>query len=213
MCFVWPVIQEGMRSMQGFSLNQKLRCLYLSVLAKILIPTGLHHFVYAPFAYDSAVVEGEWPFITSHIGEFQTTAFSLKELYPFGGFSPSGMSKVFGTAGLSLAMIQAARPDKRKSDRIDCTGSIDGYLTGITEPIEFTFLFVAPALWFVHAYWMLRSPQSPMLSGLSGTFGGGLINWLGSKLAALVEISQFNLYYPNHYRADFYRYLVFCVPL
>lgn len=182
MCFVWPVIQEGMRSMQGFFIESGNFGVFIyQFLQKILIPTGLHHFVYAPFAYDSAVVEGGMAvYWASHIGEFQTTAFSLKELYPFGGFSLSGMSKVFGTAGLSLAMIQAARPDKKKKViALIAPAALTAILTGITEPIEFTFLFVAPALWFVHALLDASIATISYAFGVVGDFGGGLINRLG----------------------------------
>lgn len=182
MCVVWPIIQEGMRSMQGFFINSGNFGVFIyQFLQKILIPTGLHHFVYAPFAYDSAVVEGGMAaYWASNIGEFQTSALSLKELYPFGGFSLSGMSKVFGTAGLSLAIIQAAHPEKKKKViALIAPAALTAILTGITEPIEFTFLFVAPALWCVHALLDASIATVSYAFGVVGDFGGGLINWLG----------------------------------
>ncbi|MGM9902912.1 PTS alpha-glucoside transporter subunit IIBC [Enterococcus hirae] len=182
MCFVWPTIQEGMRSMQGFFIESGNFGVFIyQFLQKILIPTGLHHFVYAPFAYDSAVVErGMAAYWASHISDFQTSAHSLKELYPFGGFSLSGMSKVFGTAGLSLAIIQSARPDKKKKViALIAPAALTAILTGITEPIEFTFLFVAPALWLVHAVLDASIAAVSYAFGVVGDFGGGVINWLG----------------------------------
>lgn len=182
MCFVWPTIQDGMRSMQGFFINSgSLGVFVYQFLQKILIPTGLHHFVYAPFAYDNAVIEGGMAaYWAGHIGDFQTSAQSLKEMYPFGGFSLSGMSKVFGTAGLSLAIIQTARPDKKKKViALILPAALTAILTGITEPIEFTFLFVAPALWVVHAFLDASIATVSYAFGVVGDFGGGLINWLG----------------------------------
>ncbi|OTN77498.1 hypothetical protein A5886_002598 [Enterococcus sp. 8G7_MSG3316] len=182
MCFVWPTIQEGMRSMQGFFINSGNFGVFIyQFLQKLLIPTGLHHFVYAPFAYDNAVVEGGMAaYWASHIGDFQTSAQTLKELYPFGGFSLSGMSKVFGTTGLSLAIIQAARPDKKKKViALIAPAALTAILTGITEPIEFTFLFIAPVLWVVHAFLDASIATISYAFGVVGDFGGGLINWLG----------------------------------
>ena len=182
MCFVWPTVQDGMRHMQSFFIHSgSLGVFVYEFLQKFLIPTGLHHFVYAPFAYDDAVVKGGMSaYWASHIANFQTTAHSLKYFYPEGGFSLSGMSKVFGTAGLSLAMIQTAKPEKRKRViALIVPAALTAMLTGVTEPIEFTFLFAAPALWVVHSLLDATLATVTYAFGVVGDFGGGLINWLG----------------------------------
>ena len=182
MAFVWPTIQHAIQGMQGFFISSgNLGVFVYEFLQKLLIPTGLHHFIYAPFAYDNAVVDGGMAaYWASHIGDFQTSAQSLKELYPVGGFALSGMSKVFGTTGLSLAIIKTARPEKRKKVMaLIIPAALTAILTGITEPIEFTFLFVAPALWVVHSLLDATIATVSYAFGVVGDFGGGLINWLG----------------------------------
>lgn len=183
---IWPQIQEGIRSMQGFFISSgNLGVWVYSFLEKILIPTGLHHFIYSPFAYDNAVVQGGMAaYWASHIGDFQTSAQSLKEMYPMGGFALSGMSKVFGSIGLSLAIIKNAKPEKRKIViGLMVPAALTAILTGITEPIEFTFLFLAPMLFVVHALLSATIATVAYTFGVVGDFGGGLIkfitvNWL-----------------------------------
>ncbi|MGT2929444.1 PTS transporter subunit EIIC [Streptococcus dentasini] len=181
-CFVWPFLQDGIKNMQGFFVHSgNLGVFIYELLQKLLIPTGLHHFVYAPFAYDDAVVKGGMSaYWASHISNFQTDSATLKELYPIGGFALSGMSKVFGTLGLALAFIKTAHKEKRKQTiAIVAPAALTAILTGITEPIEFTFLFAAPALWFVHAGLDAILATVSYYFGVVGDFGGGLINWLG----------------------------------
>lgn len=180
MAFVWPVIQEGVRSLQGFFINSgNLGVWVYSFLEKILIPTGMHHFIYSPFAYDNAVVQGGMAaYWASHIGEFQTSAQSLKEMYPMGGFALSGMSKIFGSIGLSAAIIKAAKPEKRKTViALMVPAALTAILTGITEPIEFTFLFLAPSLFLIHALLSATLATSAYALGVVGDFGGGIINF------------------------------------
>lgn len=181
-CFIWPKVQDGMLSMQSFFIHSGgIGVFVYEFLQKALLPTGLHHFVYAPFTYGDAVVKGGLSaYWVSHISDFQTSAQSLKNLFPEGGFTLSGMSKVFGTAGLSLAMIRTAKPEKRKKTiAVIAPAALTAILTGITEPIEFTFLFAAPSLWIVHSFLDALLAMTSYYFGIVGDFGGGLINWLG----------------------------------
>jgi alpha-glucoside PTS system EIICB component len=193
--FAWPKVQIGMRSMQGFFLATGSVGIWIySFLEKILIPTGLHHFVYSPFVYDNAIVQGGtavyWP---THLSEFATSAKSLKEMYPV-GFSLSGMSKVFGSIGISLAFYKTAKPGKRKVVAgLMIPVALTAILTGITEPIEFTFLFIAPALFFVHALLSATIATVSFSLGVVGDFGGGLIKWFAINWIPLGKY-HFNTY-------------------
>lgn len=177
--FVWPHIQIGMRSMQGFFVSSGVFGVWVySFLERILIPTGLHHFIYSPFVYDNAIVQGGtavyWP---THLSEFATSAKSLKEMYPV-GFSLSGMSKVFGSLGISLAFYKTAKPGKKKVVAgLMIPVALTAICTGITEPIEFTFLFIAPGLFVVHSLLAATVSTVSFAFGVVGDFGGGLINW------------------------------------
>ncbi|MBC1420548.1 PTS transporter subunit EIIC [Listeria seeligeri] len=178
--FIWPHFQSFMLGLQGFFISSgNIGVWIYSFLQEILIPTGLHHFIYAPFAYDSAVVPGGMAaYWATHLGDFQTTANSLKEMYPAGGFALSGMSKVFGSIGIVFAFYKTARPEKRKAVLgLMIPVAATAVFAGITEPLEFTFLFVAPVLFVVHAVLAATASTVAYAFGVVGDFGGGLINW------------------------------------
>lgn len=179
-CLIWPHFQAAMTGMQTFFLNSgNLGIWCYAFLQKILIPTGLHHFVYAPFCYDNVVVQGGTSvYWATHIPEFQTSAQTLKEMYPI-GFSLSGLSKVFGSLGVFAAFYVTSLPEKRKKVLgLMIPVTLTAVLTGITEPLEFTFLFVAPLLFVVHAFLDACLQTISFALGVVGDFGGGIINWV-----------------------------------
>ena len=119
-----------------------------------------------------------------HLNDFATSAHSLRDLFPQGGFALHGSAKVFGLTGAALAMYYCAKPEKRKKvATLLIPATITAVLCGITEPIEFTFLFVAPILYIVHAVLAATLSATLYFIGLSGNFDGGLIdcfvqNWI-----------------------------------
>lgn len=177
---VWPQFQILIRSLQTFFVSSgNLGIWVYSFLEKILIPTGMHHFIYSPFAYDNAIVDGGTAaYWAMHLQDFATSAKTLKEMYPV-GFSLSGMSKVFGTIGITAAFYKTARPEKRKAVAgLMIPVALTAALVGITEPLEFTFLFVAPILFVVHALLSATIATISFAFGVVGDFGGGLIKFL-----------------------------------
>lgn len=179
-CLAWPIVQDWMRGLQGFFISSgNIGIWFYGFLQKILIPTGLHHFIYAPFTYDNAIVQGGTSvYWATHLPEFQTSAQTLKELYPI-GFSLSGLAKVFGSIGIFGAFYVTSKPEKRKQLlALIIPGALTAMLTGITEPLEFTFLFVAPGLFFVHALLDATLQSIAFALGVVGDFGGGIINWV-----------------------------------
>lgn len=152
---------------------------------RILLPAGLHHFIYLPFIYGSAVCDGGiQEYWLQHLNDFATSAHSLKEMFPAGGFVRHGSSKVFGLPGAALAIYMCAKPEKRKKvATLLVPATLTAMICGITEPLEFTFLFVAPLLYVVHAVLAATLSAALYFFGLSGNFGGGLIdcfvqNWI-----------------------------------
>lgn len=177
--FIWPKFQDVILNMQDFFISSGNVGIWVySFLEKILIPTGLHHFIYSPFAYDSIVVPGGTAaYFSEHLTDFQTTSKSLKEMFPI-GFSLSGMSKVFGSVGIVLAFYRTAKPEKRKAVLgLMIPVALTAIMAGITEPLEFTFLFMAPVLFVVHAILSATISTVSFAFGVVGNFGGGLINW------------------------------------
>ena len=192
--FIWPKIQDVIGSMQVFFTSSGVVGVWAyTFLERILIPTGLHHFIYSPFVFDSAVVQGGinvyW---ATHLGEFANSTESLKELFPAGGFALHGLSKVFGCTGIALAIYSTAKSNKKKLVAgLLIPATLTAVVAGITEPLEFTFLFIAPVLFVVHAILAATLSAVSFALGLSGNFGSGLIEWVALNWIPL---------FPNHWK-------------
>lgn len=194
--FVWPVIQNGISSLQTFFKNSGVFGIWLyTFLERILIPTGLHHFIYTPFIVGPVVttngIAGDWaPFIQGkEIFLDATTKTHLMTDQPlsqawWAGFALHGHSKVFGTPGIAAALVVTAKKENRKKVLgLVTAATLTAVVTGITEPIEFTFLFVAPFLFAIHAVLAGTLAAVEYLIGVRGNMGGGLLdfiflNWL-----------------------------------
>ncbi|HIZ96771.1 MAG TPA: alpha-glucoside-specific PTS transporter subunit IIBC [Candidatus Ligilactobacillus excrementavium] len=181
-CLVWPKIQMGIASMQGFLKNSGVFGVWLyGFLQRVLIPTGLHHFVYIPFQYGPAVVSGGlqawW---LKNLTTFAATKESLKTIAPAMGFELFGNEKVFGVPAIACAFYATAKKAKKKETAsLLIPAGLTSLFAGITEPVEFTFLFAAPALWFVHSF-LAATMQAVMFSfGVVGQLDGGLIGDAG----------------------------------
>ncbi|VBB05435.1 phosphotransferase system eiib cysteine phosphorylation site [Lucifera butyrica] len=199
-CLFWPHVQMGIASLQEFLKVSGVFGVWLyTFLERILIPTGLHHFIYTPFIFGPAVVDGGIKqYFFQHLNSFATSAHSLKEMFPQGGFALHGSSKMFGSVGIALAMYATAKPAKRKAIAgLLIPATLTALLCGITEPLEFTFLFVAPLLFAVHALLAATLAAVSYAFGVVGDFGGGLIenavlNWIPLfKYHASTYITQF----------------------
>lgn len=178
---LWPKVQLGIVALQGFLKTSGVIGVFsYTFLERILIPTGLHHFIYGPFMFGPAVVEqGITAFWVQHIQEFSQSTTPLKELFPQGGFSLHGNSKVFGLPAAALAMYVTAKDKKKKVVAgLLLPAALTGFLTGITEPIEFTFLFAAPILFVAHAVLGAAMAATMYGFGVVGNFGSGLIDFL-----------------------------------
>ncbi len=185
-CIFWPMIQHVIEQFQFFLKASGVVGVWCYTFAeRILLPAGLHHFIYLPFIYGPAVVpDGIQAYWLQHINDFAVTGKTLAELFPQGGFALHGSAKVFGLPGAALAMYYCAKPERRKKvAALLIPATITAVLTGITEPLEFTFLFVAPFLYLVHALLAATLSATLYFFGLAGNFGGGLIdcfvqNWI-----------------------------------
>ena len=186
-CLIWPHFQAIIASLQGFLTGAGVLGVWVyTFLERILIPTGLHHFIYIPFIYGPAVVDGGiQAYWLAHIQEFAQSTQPLIELFPQGGFALHGMSKMFGCPGIALAIYFSAKKENRKKvGSLLFPAAIVAVLCGITEPLEFTFLFVAPVLFLIHALLAGTLAATMYFFGVTGNFGGGLLdtdlfqNWI-----------------------------------
>ncbi|UDL72882.1 alpha-glucoside-specific PTS transporter subunit IIBC [Corynebacterium uberis] len=183
-CLVWPQVQLGIASLQGFLVSSGAIGVGLyTFLERILIPTGLHHFVYSPFIFGPAVVpEGIQAYWIQHIETFSASTSPLKELFPGGGFALHGNSKVFAPLGIAAAFYTTAKAEKRKETlALLIPVVLTAVITGITEPLEFTFLFVAPPLFALHAVFAGLMSGLMYHFGLVGNMGGRLIDFFAQN--------------------------------
>lgn len=185
-CMIWPAIQHAIMQFQDFLKTSGIVGVWAYTFSeRILLPAGLHHFIYLPFIFGPAVCDGGiQAYWLQHLNDFATSAHSLTEMFPEGGFALHGSSKVFGLPGAALAIYMCAKPEKKKKTAaLLVPATLTAMLCGITEPLEFTFLFVAPLLYAVHAVLAATLSATLYFFGLSGNFGGGLIdcfvqNWI-----------------------------------
>ena len=199
LAFAWPVVQDGISVLSTLVKNAgAIGTFFYGLIERALIPFGLHHVFYTPFWY-SSLVEGN----VLVNGSVQTVAgantayfIQLSSMSSLVGASASTMSDVisgttrfmagkfpfmmFGLPGAALAMYKAAKPSKKKIvGSLLATAALTSFLTGITEPLEFTFLFVAPALYVVHCVFAgLSFMLMDLLNVFIGmTFSGGVIDY------------------------------------
>ncbi len=186
-CLTWPSIQHGINNLQSFLVSAGSLGVWLfTFLERIMIPTGLHHFVYGPVFYGPVAVDGGTvAYWIQNIQTFAQSSESLTTQFPQGGLMLTGMGKVFGCTGIALALYSVAKKENKKMvmGGLVLGAAITAILTGITEPIEFTFLFIAPALFALHALLSATMATIAFMFGVSGNFQTGLIdfifqNWL-----------------------------------
>ncbi|MGY0835902.1 alpha-glucoside-specific PTS transporter subunit IIBC [Aerococcus urinaeequi] len=175
----WPVIQGGIATLQGWLASSGAFGVFVYVfLERILIPTGLHHFVYQPFIYGPAVIEGgverAW---LDQLNVIASNPAPLREQFPEGAFALHNMSKIFAPIGISGAFYATAKKEKRQEVlSLLLPTAFTAIMAGITEPFEFTFLFIAPQLFFIHSLLAASLATTMYLFGLAGDIGSGLIS-------------------------------------
>ncbi|UUI03044.1 alpha-glucoside-specific PTS transporter subunit IIBC [Oceanobacillus jeddahense] len=183
--FVWPYVQQGIGSLQVFMTHSGYVGVWLfHFLERVLIPTGLHHFIYTPFGYGPAIVdEGLKAYWITNLNDFANTTAALKDIYPY-GFFMHGNVKMFSCLGIALAMYYSTPKENRKKVlALLLPATLTAVFAGITEPLEFTFLFIAPYLFVIHALLGATMVTIMYMFGVVGMMGGGLIeiaalNWI-----------------------------------
>lgn len=141
--FVWPVIYSGLVTFgTGISEMGYIGAGLYGFFNRLLIPTGLHHALNSVFWFDVAGI--------NDIGNFWagTGTKGITGMYQ-AGFFPVMM---FGLVGASIAILQTAKPEKKQQvASLMLAAGFASFFTGVTEPLEFSFMFVAPALYLIHA--------------------------------------------------------------
>ena len=186
MFYIWPVVQSGIAALGALVLASGYAGTFIyGLLERALIPFGLHHVFYMPFwqtavggtaIIDGVTVTGAQNIFFAELASKSTTVFSVSATRFMAGKFPFMM---FGLPGAALAMYQCANPEKKKvAGGLLLSAALTAFLTGITEPLEFTFIFVALPMYAVHC---VLAGLSFMLMhilnvGVGMTFSGGLID-------------------------------------
>lgn len=182
--FVWPPIQDGLNGLSNFLLNKNLTLttFIFGIIERSLIPFGLHHIFYAPFCF-------EFGHYTNHAGDLirgdqRIWMAQLKDGVPFtaGAFTTGKYPfMMFGLPAAAFAIYKNARPERKKVvGGLMLSAALTSFLTGITEPLEFSFLFVAPILYVIHVFLAGTSFLVMHLLGvkIGMTFSGGFIDYI-----------------------------------
>lgn len=186
MYFVWPWVQNGIFKLGGLVTNTGyFGTLIFGIVKRALIPFGLHHVFYLPFwqtavggtmMVDGSLIQGGQNIFFAQLASPNTVHFSADATRYFSG---EFIFMIFGLPGAALAMYHSAKPEKKKAaGGLLLSASLTCMLTGITEPIEFSFLFAAPILFGVQ---VLLAGLAYMLAHIFGiavglTFSGGFLD-------------------------------------
>ena len=188
MYFIWPPIQVVMNKLGDLIAGSGyIGTLFYGIIERALIPFGLHHVFYTPLwqtslggtmMIDGRLIEGAQNIFFAQLGSPNTTAFSVEATRFMTGKFPF---MIFGLPGAALAMYRTSRIEKRKVvGALLFSAALTAMITGITEPIEFTFLFVAPLFYAIHCVFAgISFMLMHILNVTVGmTFSGGLIDLL-----------------------------------
>ena len=175
--FIWPPIQSGLNAFANLLLvgNRAISAFIFGVIERALIPFGLHHIFYSPFWFEfgtytnaaGEIVKGD---VARFFAGDPTAGTFMSGKFPF---------MIFGLPAAAYAMYRLAKPEKKKVvGGIMMSAALTAFLTGITEPIEFSFLFVAPVLYGIHCIFAGLSFMFMEILGVKAgmTFSGGLID-------------------------------------
>ena len=185
-CWGWPKVQLGITQLQHFIVSSGVVGIWIyNFLNRVLIPTGLHHLVYIPFQYGPAVVAGGLqPYWLRHLTQFAMSTKPLKQLAPQLGFQLYGNEKMFLAPIICLAFYVTAKKNKKKqTSALLIPAALTSFFTGITEPIDFTYLFAAPVLWIIYSLLSATMNTIMFSFGVVGNMSGGAIdtaaeNWI-----------------------------------
>ena len=186
--FVWPVVQNGIYALGGLVTGSGyVGTLIFGLIKRALIPFGLHHVFYMPF-WQTAVggtmevagqmVQGGQNIFFAQLADSANIAHFSADATRY--FSGEFIFMIFGLPGAALAMYQCAKPEKKKAaGGLLLSAALACMATGITEPLEFPFLFVAPALFAVQ---VVLAGSAYMIAHMLNiavglTFSGGLLDF------------------------------------
>lgn len=199
--WIWPFITQGITALTDFMKNAGVSGVFVyGFFEKFLIPTGLHHFVWSPFQLtplggtiivDGQTISGSQAIFLAYMRYPDISSL----MDPALRFSQQGMTTIFGLSGAALAFYHTAKPEKKLlAKAILLPAIVTSILTGITEPIEFTFLFISPLLWVIHSTLTALSQAICDLLLVRPWGPSGLIEFVIYNLPLPVSLTRWPLY-------------------
>lgn len=159
------------------------------LLERALEPMGLHHLLYMPIYYDNLVInDGIYATWSSLLPILSHSTRPLNELAPWAGFTATGWVKLFGLPAIAAAFYSTAKPERRAGLRaILVPAIIASVVCGVTEPLEFLFMFNHPGLFFLYAVLSSCLATTMNLFGIVGIFSGGLMEMAAFNFIPLMR--------------------------
>lgn len=158
-------------------------------LERALEPMGLHHLLYMPIYYDNLVInDGIYATWSSLLPILSHSTRPLNELAPWAGFTATGWVKLFGLPAIAAAFYSTAKPERRAGLRVILVPAIiASVVCGVTEPLEFLFMFTHPGLFFLYAVLSSCLATTMNLFGIVGIFSGGLMEMAAFNFIPLMR--------------------------
>lgn len=160
------------------------------LLERALEPMGLHHLLYMPIYYDNLVInDGIYATWSSLLPILSHSTRPLNELAPWAGFTATGWVKLFGLPAIAAAFYSTAKPERRAGLRVILVPAIiASVVCGVTEPLEFLFMFTHPGLFFLYAVLSSCLATTMNLFGIAGIFSGGLMEMAAFNFIPLMRM-------------------------
>lgn len=158
-------------------------------LERALEPIGLHHLLYMPIYYDNLVVnEGVYATWTNLLPILSHSTRPLNELAPWSGFTATGWVKLFGLPAIAAAFYSTAKPERRAGLKVILLPAIvASVVCGVTEPLEFLFMFTHPGLFLLYAVLSSCLAMTMNFFGIVGIFSGGLMEMAAFNFIPLMR--------------------------
>lgn len=159
------------------------------LLERALEPMGLHHLLYMPIYYDNLVInDGIYATWSSLLPILSHSTRPLNELAPWAGFTATGWVKLFGLPAIAAAFYSTAKPERRAGLRVILAPAIiASVVCGVTEPLEFLFMFTHPGLFLLYAVLSSCLATTMNLFGIVGIFSGGLMEMAAFNFIPLMR--------------------------
>lgn len=198
--YVWPIAAAGITALTGVMASAGAFGVFLyGFLNRILIPTGLHHLVWSPFLYsalgDSMMIGGEQIVGAKPVFLALLSDPSVATMRNSTRFLTYGIMKNFGVIGVAMTFISTAKSEKKAETKAQIIpAALTACLVGVTEPLEFTFLFAVPVLWLIYSIMDGLFQMIVYLLGVHVCATNGIIDFLVLNLPAGIGRTHWPVY-------------------